>query len=319
MCFRRPRRCVCCARRAWSDAREDPRQSRHAGSRIGVWVAGPLLVLLGVAVGYFLVVRLDLPPMAMSIPFALTLAGIAMVATLVARGRLPRVPSLATVALMVTYIGLVRFVMPAIERQKVVDDVAAWVAGEAGQDAVIASYRLNRWNPSFRFHVGRHVEFLEDLHDAETFFASSEPYFCIMRRDALDEFLARGVKLDVRLERRGMWATSGRVLWRNHSPHRAVRGRHQAAVESPACCVFHDSCCWSFFFRPRWMRSEEAEAATPPTPGRLARSAGAAWARHVAAAPLPSPAARPARTSTTWARRAAVCGRRPTAARRGSR
>jgi hypothetical protein len=156
--------------------------------------------------------------MAMSIPFALTLAGIAMVATLVARGRLPRVPSLATVALMVTYIGLVRFVMPAIERQKVVDDVAAWVAGEAGQDAVIASYRLNRWNPSFRFHVGRHVEFLEDLHEAETFFASSEPYFCIMRRDALDEFLARGVKLDVRLERRGMWATSGRVLWRNQVP-----------------------------------------------------------------------------------------------------
>jgi len=39
-----------------------------------VWVAGPLLVLLGVAVGYFLVVRLDLPPMAMSIPVALTLA-----------------------------------------------------------------------------------------------------------------------------------------------------------------------------------------------------------------------------------------------------
>jgi len=212
-----PALCLLCAR-AWSDARQEPRQPRHAGSRVGVWVAGPLLVLLGVAAGYFLVVRLDLPALAMSIPFALTLAGIAMVATLVVRRRLPPIPWLATVALMVTYIGLVRFVMPAIERQKVVDDVAAWVAGEAGPDAVIASYRLNRWNPSFRFHVGRHVEFLEDPHEAEAFLASSEPYFCIMRREALDEFLARGVKLDVRLERRGMWATSGRVLWRNQIP-----------------------------------------------------------------------------------------------------
>ena len=212
-----PALCLLCAR-AWSDVREDAGGTRHAASRAGVWIAGPLLVILGVAVGYFLVVRLDLPPLAIVIPFALALAGIAMMAGLVRRGRLPQIPWLVTIALLITYVGLVRFVMPAIERQKVVDDVAAWVAGEAGPDAVIASYRLNRWNPSFRFHVGRHVEFLEDPHEAEAFFASSEPYFCVMRREALDEFIARGVKLDVRLERRGMWATSGRVLWRNQIP-----------------------------------------------------------------------------------------------------
>jgi len=39
-----------------------------------------------------------------------------------------------------------------------------------------------------------------------------------MRREALDEFVSRGVKLDVRLERRGMWTTTGRVLWRNQIP-----------------------------------------------------------------------------------------------------
>ena len=212
-----PALCLLCAR-AWSDVGEDARAARHAASRAGVWIAGPLLVALGVAVGYVLVVRLDLPPLAMVIPVVLTLAGIAMIASLVVRGRLPQIPWLVTVALMTTYVGLVHFVMPAIERQKVVDDVAAWVAGEAGPDAVIASYRLNRWNPSFRFHVGRHVEFLEDPHEAEAFLASSEPYFCVMRREALEEFVARGVKLDVRLERRGMWATSGRVLWRNQIP-----------------------------------------------------------------------------------------------------
>ena len=213
-----PSLCLLCAR-AWSDVRTDPQSRRHAAARIGVYAAGPLLVVIGVACGYFLVARLALPPLAMAIPVALTAAGLAMIARHVLReGPSPRIPWFSTMAILVTYVGLVHYVMPAIERQKVVDDVAAWVAGEAGPDAVIASYRLNRWNPAFRFHVGRHVEFLEDPHDAEAFFASSEPYFCVMRRDALDEFIARGVKLDVRLERRGMWATSGRVLWRNQVP-----------------------------------------------------------------------------------------------------
>jgi 4-amino-4-deoxy-L-arabinose transferase-like glycosyltransferase len=212
-----PSLCLLCAR-AWSDVRTDPQSRRHAAARVGVYAAGPLLVVIGVACGYFLVARLALPPLAMAIPVALTAAGLAMITGHVRERPSPRIPWFATMAILVTYVGLVHYVMPAIERQKVVDDVAAWVAGEAGPDAVIASYRLNRWNPAFRFHVGRHVEFLEDPQDAETFFASSEPYFCVMRRDALDEFIARGVKLDVRLERHGMWATSGRVLWRNQIP-----------------------------------------------------------------------------------------------------
>ena len=213
-----PSLCLLCAR-AWSDVRTDPQSRRHAAARVGVYAAGPLLVVIGMACGYFLVARLALPPLAMAIPVALTAAGLAMIAGHVLReGPSPKIPWFATMAILVTYVGLVHYVMPAIERQKVVDDVAAWVVGEAGPDAVIASYRLNRWNPAFRFHVGRHVEFLEDPHEAEAFFASSEPYFCVMRRDALDEFIARGVKLDVRLERHGMWATSGRVLWRNQIP-----------------------------------------------------------------------------------------------------
>ena len=212
-----PSLCLLCAR-AWSDVRTDPQSRRHAAARVGVYAAGPLLVVIGVACGYFLVARLALPPLAMAIPVALTAAGLAMITGHVRKRPSPTIPWFATMAILVTYVGLVHYVMPAIERQKVVDDVAAWVAGEADRDAVIASYRLNRWNPAFRFHVGRHVEFLEDPTDAEAFFASSEPYFCVMRRDALDEFIARGVKLDVRLERRGMWATSGRVLWRNQIP-----------------------------------------------------------------------------------------------------
>ncbi len=207
------------AARAWSDVGADPRSRRHLASRIGLYAVGPLLVVLGLASGYFLVARLALPPLAMAIPVALTMAGAGMIGSLVLRGgRSPQIPWLATLAILVTYMGLVHYVMPAIERLKVVDDVAGWVAANASPSDRIASYRLNRWTPSFRFHVGRHVRFLEDPHEATAFFAEPTPFFCIMRSEALDEFIARGVPLDVRLEQRGMWATSGRVLWRTQIP-----------------------------------------------------------------------------------------------------
>ena len=213
-----PALCLICAR-AWSDVQSDPRAPRHAGSRIGLYVASLLLVVLGVASASFLVARLELPRLAMTIPVALVLAGVVMAATLfMQHGRPPQVPWLVTIAMLVTYVGLIHFVMPAIERQKVVDELAAWVKESATRHDRIATYRLNRWTPSFRFHVARHVDFLDDPHEAEAYFASPAPFICVMRRDALDDFTARGIPLDVRLERHGMWATSGRVLWRSQVP-----------------------------------------------------------------------------------------------------
>ena len=85
-CFRRRRRCACCARAPGRMPRQEPRQPRHAGSRarrVGRWSAArrprrrPRLLS---------VARLDLPPAAMIVPVALTLAGLAMVATVVVRG-----------------------------------------------------------------------------------------------------------------------------------------------------------------------------------------------------------------------------------------
>jgi hypothetical protein len=39
-----------------------------------------------------------------------------------------------------------------------------------------------------------------------------------MRRNAFDEFVARGIPLRVLYEREGMGATSGRALWRTYTP-----------------------------------------------------------------------------------------------------
>jgi 4-amino-4-deoxy-L-arabinose transferase-like glycosyltransferase len=213
-----PALCLLCAR-AWSDLGADPTAARHSASRIGLSLVGPFLVVAGVGCGYFLIARLDLPRAALLVPSALTLAGgIATVGTLLRRARPPRIPWLVTGALLATYAGLILFVLPALEDRKVVPDVARWLAAQAEPADRIASFRLNRWNPAYRFYVGRHTVFLEDQAEAMAFFRAPQPFYCVMRRDAYDELVARGVPLTLRYEREGLWATSGRALWRTGAP-----------------------------------------------------------------------------------------------------
>jgi hypothetical protein len=212
-----PALCLLCAR-AWSDVRADPLARRHAGARAGLHLVGPLLVVVGVGCGYFLVARLELPRTAVAVPIAITLAGAVLTAVVNVRGRAgrrpPRYPWIALVALLVAYAGIIVFVVPALEERKVVPDVARWVAVHARDDTRIATYRLNRWNPAFRFYVARHAALIDDPHEAEELFRSPRPFQCVMRRAAFQEFVARGLPLTVLYERDGLWATSGRVLWR---------------------------------------------------------------------------------------------------------
>jgi 4-amino-4-deoxy-L-arabinose transferase-like glycosyltransferase len=221
-----PALCLLCAR-AWTDVRARPIASRNAGSRVGLHLVGPLLVALGVGCGYFLIARLELPRAAVVVPIAITAAGALLTAFINVRGRAggipPRYPWIAISALAIVYAGLVAFVLPALEERKVVPDVARWVANHSGDADRIASFRLNRWNPAFRFYVGRHMTLIDDPREAEALFASPQPFYCVMRRGAFEEFVAQGAKLTVVYERAGMWATSGRVLWRRRiNPERFV-------------------------------------------------------------------------------------------------
>ena len=212
-----PTLCLLCAR-AWADVRADPLARRHAGARAGLHLVGPLLVVIGLGCGYFLIARLELPRSAVIVPIAITAAGVLLTMVINARGRAggrpPKYPWIALSALLVTYVGLIVFVLPALEQRKVVPDVARWVAAHAGDRDRIASYRLNRWNPAFRFYVGRHTSLIDDPREAEAFFASNQPFYCVMRRAAFQEFVAHGIPLTTVYQRDGMWATSGRVLWR---------------------------------------------------------------------------------------------------------
>ena len=213
-----PALCLLCAR-AWADVGQQPAAPENAGARVGVHLVGPLLVAIGVGGGYFVIARLELPPLAVAVPAVVAICGAVITARLNVRGGRPwRIPFIAAGALAVTYIGILLFVMPALERRKVVPDVARWVATHVEVDDRVASYRLNRWNTVFRFYVDRHTTLLEAPQEAEAFFNGEAPFYCAMLQAEYEAFVARGVPLKVVYAREGMWATSGRALWRAQAP-----------------------------------------------------------------------------------------------------
>jgi 4-amino-4-deoxy-L-arabinose transferase-like glycosyltransferase len=215
-----PALCLICAR-AWIALRQQPLDPRNAGARIGLHLIGPLMVLAAIAGGYMIVGRTALPLVALLVPVAMGVAGVSVIAGLSRRGgRPPRIPWMVVGAMTITYGGLVLWALPALERQKVVPDVARWVAGRAAGNDRVVSYRLNRWSTSFRFYVGRHVSIIEieKKDEAQALLTGPEPFYCAMLGTAYNEFVAQGLPLRLVYEREGMWATSGRALWGGPGP-----------------------------------------------------------------------------------------------------
>jgi 4-amino-4-deoxy-L-arabinose transferase-like glycosyltransferase len=213
-----PALCLLIAR-AWADIRAHTLGRLDTGVRVGFQTVGPLLVIIGAGGGYFMIARLELPPAAIVVPAVMLVAGAVITARAsLGNWRAPRVPWLALTACTVTYAGVILWVLPALEQHKVVPDVARWVAGHAPPESRIGLYRLNRWSNAFRYYVDRHAEHMEDVADARIFFEKPEPFYCAMLGPVYDEFVAQGIPLEVVYERDGMWATSGRALWRRRIP-----------------------------------------------------------------------------------------------------
>jgi 4-amino-4-deoxy-L-arabinose transferase-like glycosyltransferase len=204
-----PAMCLLCAR-AWSDRRPATRVGRH--------LIGPLLIAAGVATAYLIIVRLALPSGAAVVPVAMIVCGVALTIQISVRAAPSRIPWLALAPMIVTYAGVILYILPALEERKVIPDVAAFVAARAEPGDRIASYRLNRWNPAYRFYVGRHTTFLEDAAAANAFFQRPEPFYIVMRRDGYDDLVSQGAPLRILYEREGMAVTSGRALWRTPEP-----------------------------------------------------------------------------------------------------
>jgi 4-amino-4-deoxy-L-arabinose transferase-like glycosyltransferase len=204
--------------RGWADLHRAPVARRNLATRIGGWMVGPMLVVMGVGVGFFIIARLDLPAAAVAVPIVMTACGFAVTVFMNVQvrrgGPPPRVPWFGLTGLLSAYLGIILFALPALEQRKVIPDVARVVAARASPEHRIASYRLNRWNPVFRFYVDRHVTLLENPIEAGTFFDGALPFYCVMHRSAFEEFVAQGRPLRLVYEREGMYASSGRALWR---------------------------------------------------------------------------------------------------------
>jgi 4-amino-4-deoxy-L-arabinose transferase-like glycosyltransferase len=213
-----PALCLLTAR-AWADIRAQTLARLSTGVRIGFQTVGPILVIIGAGGGYFMIARLELPAAAFVVPAVMLGAGALITVRASLRNwQVPRVPWIALVACTVTYVGIILWVLPALEQRKVVPDVARWVARNASPGARVAIYRLNRWSTAFRFYVDRHAELLDGVAEARLFLEQADPFYCVMLGPAYDEFVALGVPIEVVYERDGMWATSGRALWRRRIP-----------------------------------------------------------------------------------------------------
>ena len=213
-----PSLCLLCAR-AWVGLDAPKPASFTAGTRLGYRLIGPTLALVGVAAGALMMTRLAVPPAALVGPSVLAVVGAVLTVRSIGPDVTPRrAPWMALGAIAVTYATLMLGVLPVLEKQKVVPDLARWVAGHASPAHRVAMYRMNRWSPAFRFYVGRHTIGVETPDEAARVFDEPGPFYCAMAERGYEELVARGVPLEIVYSRDGMWATSGRALWRFRNP-----------------------------------------------------------------------------------------------------
>jgi 4-amino-4-deoxy-L-arabinose transferase-like glycosyltransferase len=201
------------AARGWVETSVHAHEKRRTGTSIGLAFAGPVLVLIGIAAGVLMTVWLDVPWAALAAPATLVIAGGALTVRSITR-KVPRAPWLIASAFGVTYAVVILWIGPALEQWKAVPDVARWVVEHAQVDTTVAAYRLDRWDPALRFYVARPTISVSSPDQVKALFERNAPLYCVMRESEYRELVAAGLPLDVVYSRSGMWATSGKALWR---------------------------------------------------------------------------------------------------------
>jgi 4-amino-4-deoxy-L-arabinose transferase-like glycosyltransferase len=196
---------------AWRDVVERPTEGGHRGVRVGFQLVGPILIVGGVTLAVLFITRFGLPPVAWILPTAWIGIGVGLLAS--GSRRLIRTPAMTAAAFGLFYLVAIGVVLPVIEKQKVVADVARWTTTTVGTSAPLCGYRLNRWSNSMLFYSARFVS-LFDSPDQFRSAANGRTLVCLTTKEGLDELTRAGLELNVLHERQGLWATSGRALWR---------------------------------------------------------------------------------------------------------
>ena len=202
---------------AWSRAaRSEPDEW---GVRYGALSVG--LVVL--AAGSILILGMPRVPLDLSwwmrlIPLALGAGGLVLVVEMaVARFRAPAAPASIVAALVAAYAVVMIVGLPSFERAQPIRDLARWTEGVTGAGDRIATFRMHRWNSSWRFYVNRHTEVLETPFELSRFVTTPGPHYIAMTRRDYDNFAANQFPLRVVQERHGVSMTTGRALRRGRA------------------------------------------------------------------------------------------------------
>jgi hypothetical protein len=197
------------AARSWRAVTVAGSEARE-GSRLGARLVGPLLLAAGLAVGGLAILRLDLPWTFLGVPLLIVLCGLIMIV------RTPAslgTPWPGVVAFLGLYAGVIIFILPKLEAGKTMPHLAGWL-NEHAPSAPVGSFLLNRWNPAFRFYVQRPVTIIENEEDFWWRVTAESPRFIVATLEAYRKMEAAGADLSIVHQRDGVWATSGRLLWR---------------------------------------------------------------------------------------------------------
>jgi hypothetical protein len=204
------------AAREWNRLRSIERIAPHWGTAFGIAATPVVIVIAGVVLGVFIHrAPLDLSPVVALVPIAFVAGGVLLSATLVRRRLRTSFPITVAGAILLTYALALLIILPRFEEVKPVKGLARELTAIAHEDDPVAAYGMNRWNPSWRFYLRRHVHRLESPGELETFLKKPGRRFCLLLRDDYDALVRSGLPLVVVSERPGLLVTSGRALRRN--------------------------------------------------------------------------------------------------------
>ena len=204
------------AAREWNRLRSVERIAPHWGTAVGVAATPVVIVAAGVALGVLIHrAPLDLSPMVALVPLAFVVSGFVLLATLARRRFRTSFPTPIAGAILLTYLLALLFVLPQFEQAKPVKRLARELAAIATEHDAVAAYGMNRWNPSWRFYLRRHVRLLQSQAELHAFLQEPGRRFCLLLRDDYDALVGQGLSVAIVSERPGLLVTSGRALRRD--------------------------------------------------------------------------------------------------------
>ncbi len=208
---------ACCllAAHAWRAASADT-EGRLWATRASVIAVAALLVAAGSfgSVAIF-ELGLELPPIAILLPLAFVVGGIALMTQIaMRRWTLPPNGGVLMVMLLVVYIVVVAVGFPVLERTRPTAIVGRRLAMAAPASAPVGLYQQERWRGSLRYYLGRPIARLETPQELRDFLTQSRPVFVVMRRREFEALQRASVPVHLWLQHRAVVGTTGRGLRR---------------------------------------------------------------------------------------------------------